>query len=314
MKIAVLEPLGIPYEELKEKVEKAAGPDNEVVCYETREEDTPALIERSQGADMVVLSNFRYGRDVMEKCPDLKYICVAFTGYDHVDMDYCREKGITVSNCAGYSTVAVADLVFGFVIDLYRNIIRCNEVVRESGTKAGLIGPELEGKTFGIIGAGAIGTRVARIAQAFGCRTLAYSRTKKDIDGLEFVGLDTLMAESDIVSVHVPQTKETTGLINSEKIALMKKDAVLINTARGPIVDSQALADALNESRIAGAAVDVFETEPPIDPAHPLLNAKNCIATPHIAFASVQAMYKRADIVCENIKAYLAGSPVNLVK
>ena len=122
------------------------------------------------------------------------------------------------------------------------------------------------------------------------------------------------MAESDIVSVHVPQTKETTGLINSEKIALMKKDAVFINTARGPIVDSQALADALNESRIAGAAVDVFETEPPIDPAHPLLNAKNCIATPHIAFASVQAMYKRADIVCENIKAYLAGSPVNLVK
>ena len=263
---------------------------------------------------MVVLSNFRYGRDVMEKCPDLKYICVAFTGYDHVDMDYCREKGITVSNCAGYSTVAVADLVFGFVIDLYRNIIRCNEVVRESGTKAGLIGPELEGKTFGIIGAGAIGTRVARIAQAFGCRTLAYSRTKKDIDGLEFVDLDTLMTESDIVSVHVPQTKETTGLINSEKIALMKKDAVFINTARGPIVDSQALADALNESRIAGAAVDVFETEPPIDPAHPLLNAKNCIATPHIAFASVQAMYKRADIVCENIKAYLAGSPVNLVK
>jgi phosphoglycerate dehydrogenase-like enzyme len=145
--------------------------------------------------------------------------------------------------------------LFGFVIDLYRNIIRCNEVVRESGTKAGLIGPELEGKTFGIIGAGAIGTRVARIAQAFGCRTLAYSRTKKDIDGLEFVGLDTLMAESDIVSVHVPQTKETTGLINSEKIALMKKDAVFINTARGPIVDSQALADALNESRIAGAAV-----------------------------------------------------------
>ena len=314
MKIAVLEPLGIPYEELKGKVEKAEGPDNEVVCYETREEDTPTLIERSQEADMVVLSNFRYGRDVMEKCPDLKYICVAFTGYDHVDMDYCREKGITVSNCAGYSTVAVADLVFGFVIDLYRNIIRCNEVVRESGTKAGLIGPELEGKTFGIIGAGAIGTRVARIAQAFSCRTLAYSRTKKDIDGLEFVGLDTLMAESDIVSVHVPQTKETTGLINSEEIALMKKDAVFINTARGPIVDSQALADALNESRIAGAAVDVFETEPPIDPAHPLLNAKNCIATPHIAFASVQAMYKRADIVCENIKAYLAGSPVNLVK
>ena len=312
MKIVLLEPLGIPDQVLVDKVTAVCG-DNEIVYYNTRKEDIETLIERSKDADAVVLSNFKYPKEVMEKCPNLKYVCVAFTGFDHVDMEYARERGITVSNCAGYSTSAVADLVFGFVIDLYRNIIKCNEVVRESGTKAGLIGPELEGKKFGIIGAGAIGSRVARIAQAFDCEVYAYSRTKKDIPGVTFVSLEELMSTCDIISLHVPQNSETIGMINAEKIALMKKDAIFINTARGPIVDSQALADALNEGRIAGAAVDVFEKEPPIDPAHPLLNAKNCIATPHVAFASVQAMYKRADIVCANLKAYLAGDPINLV-
>lgn len=312
MKIVLLEPLGIPDEVLVEKVREAAG-DNEVIYYNTRREDTETLIERSRDADAVVLSNFKFSREVMEKCPHLKYICVAFTGYDHVDMDYARERGIAVSNCAGYSTSAVADLVFGFVIDLYRNIIKCNDVVRNGGTKAGLIGPELEGKKFGIIGTGAIGSRVARIANAFGCKVYAYSRTRKNLPDVTFTDLDTLMSTCDIISVHVPQNSETTGMISAEKIALMKNDAVLINTARGPIVDSIALAEALNNGKIAGAAVDVFETEPPIDPDHPLLNARNCIATPHIAFASVQAMYKRADIVCENIRAYLEGNPVNLV-
>lgn len=313
MKLVVLEPLGIPQEALEEKIAVAVGEGIEVVCYKDRKEDVESLIERSKDADAVVLSNFKYPRAVMEHCPNLKYICVAFTGYDHVDMDYCKERGIVVSNCAGYSTVAVADLVFGFVIDLYRNIITCNDVVRKGGTKAGLIGPELEGKKFGIIGAGAIGLRVAKIANAFGCDVYAYSRTKKDVEDVKFVDLDTLLSNCDIVSLHVPQNAQTVGLINEKKIAFMKKDAILINTARGPIVDSQALADALNEGRIAGAAVDVFEVEPPIPEDHPLLHAKNCIATPHIAFASVQAMYKRADIVCDNIKAYLAGKPINIV-
>ncbi len=313
MKIAVLEPLGIPFEALEEKIKSAVGDMAEVVLYKDRKEDIETLVERSKDADIVVLSNFKYPRAVMEKCPKLKYICVAFTGYDHVDMEYCRERGILVSNCAGYSTSAVADLVFGFVIDLYRNIIACNEAVRKGGTKEGLVGPELEGKKFGIIGAGAIGLRVAGIAKAFGCEVYAYSRTKKDIEGVTFTDLDTLLKTCDIISLHVPQNKETIGLINAEKIALMKKDAVFINTARGPIADSAALAEALNEGRIAGAAVDVFETEPPIDPNHPLLKAKNCIATPHVAFASVQAMYKRADTVSANLKAYLEGTPVNLV-
>lgn len=312
MKVVVLEPLGIPFEELEEKI-KAACKGADVVCYKDRREDVKTLIERSKDADAVVLSNFKYPREVMEKCPKLKYICVAFTGYDHVDIDYCRQRGIKVSNCAGYSTAAVADLVFGLVIALYRNIIACNDVVRRGGTKAGLMGPELEGKTFGIIGAGAIGLRTAKIANAFGCKVLAYSRTEKQVEGVQFVSLDELLSKSDIVSLHVPQTPETVGMINAERLGKMKKSAILINTSRGPIVDSSALAKALNDGALAGAAADVFETEPPIAENHPLLKAKNCIATPHIGFASTEAMYKRADIVCENLRAYLAGSPINLV-
>ncbi len=313
MKIALLEPLGIPDETLESMVKDAAGTGNEVVYYNTRKEDIPTLIERSKDCDVVVLSNFKYPRAVMEHCPNLKYICVAFTGYDHVDMEYCRQKGIQVSNCAGYSTVAVADLVFGMVIALYRNLIPCNEVVRKRGTKAGFIGPELEGKKFGIVGAGAIGQRTARIAAAFGCEVLAYNRTPKEISGVTFTDLDTLLQTCDVISLHVPQTPATVGLINKEKIALMKPTALLINTARGPIVDSKALADALNAGQIAGAGIDVFETEPPLEPTHPLLSAKNCICTPHIGFASVEAMYKRANIVCDNLRAYLAGKPINLV-
>ncbi len=313
MKIVILEPLGVLEETALEMLNAAIGDGNELIYYDSRREDTETLVERSKDADAVVLTNFKYPREVMEQCPKLKYICVAFTGCDHVDMAYCQGRGIQVSNCAGYSTSAVADLVFGFVIALCRNILPCNEAVRKGGTKAGLVGPELEGKKFGVIGTGAIGLRVAAIANAFGCEVYAYSRTRKDIPGVSFVGLDDLLQACDIISLHVPQTPSTVGMINADKIALMKPTAYLINTARGPIVDSAALAAALNEGRLAGAAVDVYENEPPIPEDHPLLHAKNCICTPHIAFASHQAMEKRAAIVCENLKAWLMGTPVNLV-
>lgn len=317
MKIAVLEPLGIPEEDLRSLFDQALdriGASNvEVITYSDRKEDEATLIERSADAEIVVLSNIAYPARVMEKNPNLKYVCVAFTGYDHVDMAYCKEQGIKVSNCAGYSTVAVADLVFGLLLDVYRNISILNSQVRHGGTKDGLVGPELEGKRFGVIGAGAIGSRVMRIAAAFGCEVVAYSRTPKDIEGVTFVGLDELLSTSDVISLHVPQTPETTGMIGAEQIALMKPNAVLINCARGPIVDSQALADALNEERIAGAGIDVLEMEPPFPSDHPLLNAKNAIVTPHVAFASREAMQKRAVIVADNVASYIEGAPLNLV-
>lgn len=313
MKLALLEPLGIPQDRLVEMVKEAVDGRMEVVAYDTRVEDVPTLIQRSQDADAVVLSNFPYRKAVMEHCPHLKYIDVAFTGVDHVDIDYCKEKGIAVSNCAGYSTVAVADLVFGMVISLARNLSACDAAVRQGGTKAGLVGFELEGKKFGIIGAGAIGSRVAAIAAAFGCQVYAYSRTPKDLPGVTFTDLDTLISTCDIVSLHVPATPQTHHLINAEKLALMKPTALLINTARGPVVDSQALADALNSGRLAGAGIDVFEMEPPVPADHPLLTAKNVLATPHVAFATAQSMEKRAVLVCDNLKAWLDGKPIHQI-
>ena len=313
MKINFLEPLGISNDRLREIVDNTIGTQHEVTYYSDRNEDPAVLVERCQGADCVVLSNMKFGRDIIEKCPELKMICVAFTGVDLVDIEYCKEKNIRVCNCAGYSTVAVADLVFGFVIDLARNVFPCNEVVREGGTKQGLVGFELEGKKFGVIGAGAIGQRVLKIAQAFGCETYAYNRSPKEIPGVQFVTMEELLKTCDIISVHVPQTKETIGLIGEEQFDMMKDTALFINTARGPIVDSEALAKALNEGQIAGAAVDVFEVEPPVAADHVLFGAKNLIATPHVAFASQQAFEKRAVIVAENIKCWINGNMQNVI-
>ena len=183
----------------------------------------------------------------MERCPNLKMISVAFTGVDHVDMDYCRERGILVSNCAGYSNTAVSELVFGLALSLYRRIIECDRAVRAGKDKTGLVGLELAGKTFGIIGMGAIGTRTAQLAKAFGCRVLGFNRSPKQVEGVRMVELDELLRESDIASLHVPLTEQTRGMIGEREIGLMKPSAILINTARGPVVDSAALAAALKE-------------------------------------------------------------------
>ena len=172
---------------------------------------------------------------------------------------------------------------------------------------------KLEGLTFGVIGTGAIGSRVAAIAQAFGCNVIAYSRTKKDLPGVSYMGLDEVMAKSDIISLHVPQNAETTGMISAEKIGLMKKSAILINCARGPIVDAEALAQALNSGAIAGAGIDVFAAEPPLDPDDPLLHAKNTVCTPHVAFATKESMTLRAEIVFDNLQAWMDGRQKNVI-
>ena len=169
MKIAILEPLGVPTEDLRSRIVNRIGEGHELVFYPDRNDDEATLVARSQGADTVVLSNIPYRRIVMEKCPELKRICVAFTGMDHIDLAYCAERGIEVKNCAGYSTVAVADLVFGLVLSLARNIPACNVVCREQGTKAGLVGFELSGKKFGILGLGAssiVGTFILSVIGA----------------------------------------------------------------------------------------------------------------------------------------------------
>lgn len=313
MKLVIIEPLGVEKEKLLSMAQEALSGRMEIVYYDTRTTDTNELIQRGEDADVIVVSNLSLNGDVIRGCRNLKLLSVAFTGVDHIDMAACRARGITVCNCAGYSTCAVADLVFGLLISLYRNIIPCDSVCRRGGTKDGLVGFELEGKTFGVIGTGAIGLRVAAIAQAFGCRVLAFSRTVKEIHGITYVELDTLLEESDIISLHVPLNDATRGMIGAEEIQKMKKSAVLINTARGPVTDANALSEALKAGRIAGACVDVFENEPPVAADHPLFSAPNTIVTPHIAFATREAMVKRAVTVFENVKLYLKGTPQNVM-
>lgn len=313
MKLVIIEPIGVQTEKLMEMAKESLGNQVEIVAYDTKTTDTKELIHRGKDADIIVVSNLPLNREVILGCEKLKLLSVAFTGIDHIAMDACKEKNVMVCNCAGYSTVAVADLIFGMLISLYRNIIPCDKVCREEGTKDGLIGFELEGKKFGIVGLGAIGSRVAKIAMAFGCEVYAFSRTKKEIPGVTFTDLDTLLETCDVVSLHTPLNESTRGLMNKERIAKMKSNAILINTARGPVVDSNALADALKEGKIAGAGIDVFEIEPPITSDHPLFHTPNTIVTPHIAFASKEALLKRAVIVFENVKKWLENEPQNVM-
>ena len=313
MKMVIIEPLGVEKEKLLGMAADILGSEVEVAYYDTRVSDTETLISRGKGADIILVSNLPMNEAVINGCKNLKMLSVAFTGMDHIAVDACRKNNITVCNCAGYSTAAVADLVFGLLICIYRNIIPCDRAVREKGTKDGLVGFELEGKKFGVVGTGSIGSRVAVIARAFGAEVYAFSRTRKSMDGIAYVDLDTLLSTCDIVSLHVPLTPETRGLINADKLKLMKENAVLINTARGPVVDSDALANALENKEIFAAGIDVFEAEPPIQPTHPLLSAPNVVATPHVAFATKEALEKRGFIVLQNVKQWLNGTPQNVI-
>lgn len=313
MKLVIIEPLGVAEQKILTLATQTLGNQLEIIYYDTRTEDPNELISRGKDADIIAVSNLPLNSEVINGCPSLKMLAVAFTGVDHIALDTCKKNGITVCNCAGYSNAAVADLVFGMIISLYRNIISCNQIVRAGGTKTNLIGFELEGKKFGIIGTGAIGMKVAQIAKAFGCEVYAYSRTPKEDLDIHYTDLDTLLSSCDIISLHVPLNASTQHLINQQKLALIQPHAILINTARGPIVDSQALATALNTGKIAGAGIDVFEMEPPIAQDHPLFHTPNTLVTPHIAFATVEALEKRALIVLDNIKKWLEGNPQNII-
>ena len=317
MKIVVMEPLGVALEKIDALAAPLKEAGHEFVYHTTKEIDQEKLLARVADADIIMLANQPLAADIINGCSNLKMLSVAFTGVDHIDLAACRAKNVLVCNAAGYSTNAVAELTFGLAISVIRNIVSCDARCRSAATKDGLVGFELFGKTFGVVGTGAIGSRVAKIAKAFGCRVLAYSRTTKPELmelGVEFVGLDELLAQSDFVSLHVPLTEATKGMIDADAIGKKKKTAVLLNTARGPVVDSAALAEALNADRLAGAGIDVFENEPPIAEEHPLCHAKNTVLTPHVAFASKEALEARADIVFANLWKYFAGEPQNVVK
>lgn len=314
MKIVLLEPLGVS----KEKIEKLAEPfvkaGHEFTPYYTLAADEAEQLERVKDADVIIMANHPLTAGVIEQCENLKYISVAFVGIDHIGKDACLAKGISISNAAGYCDDAVAELSIGLALDCLRNISAVDDVIRRGGTKDGLVGHELRGRTVGVIGTGRIGQSAARLFKAFGCQLLGYSRTVRseaEAEGIRYVSLDELLAQSDIVTVHTPLTDETKNLLSKEKIALMKETAILINTSRGPVVDNTALAEALNEGRLAGAGIDVFDGEPPLAEDYPLLHAKNAVCTPHVGFAAIESIDRRAEIVFDNVAKWMEGTVQN---
>ena len=275
---------------------------------------------RARDADAVFTNKVVVDAVLMERLPRLRYIGVLATGYNVVDVAAARERGIVVTNIPAYSTPSVAQHTFALLLELTNRAALHADAVRAgewcaakdfSFTKSPLV--ELAGKTFGIIGWGAIGRRVANIARAFGMNVAVHTRTRFDNAETPWLELHDLLAQSDIVSLHCPLTPQTQHLINAERLALMKPSAFLLNTGRGPLLDEQAVADALNSNRLTGLGADVLSTEPP-KPDNPLLTAKNTVITPHIAWATLAARQRLLDIAVHNLKSFFAGAPVNQVR
>ena len=305
MKIVAVEPIGISAERAQEIRQNLADKGHEFVWYADRKEDPATLVERMKDAEVVMISNIPLREEVLSQCPKLQFLNVAFTGLDHIDMDYCATHNILVKNASGYATEAVAELAIGLMIDVLRKITNLDGSIRQGGVRGAFLGRELRGKTVGIVGTGAIGTRTAELLKAFGCRVIAWSRTHKPEVmnlGVAYVTLEGLMRDSDIISLHVPLNDETKHLIGKEMLSLCKPTAILVNTARGNVVDMEALADSLRNGKIAGAGIDVYEKEPPLQQDHPLLNAPNCVCVPHVGYATREAFDDRIDIILGNLE------------
>lgn len=317
LKITVLEPLGVEKEKLEEIAKPLRDKGYELEVFEEKTEDKEELKERVEDTNILVIANSPLEGEVIKAAKKLEMLSVAFTGVDHVDLKAAKERDVLVSNAAGYSTPAVVELTFGLMIDVLRNVVPLDKITRASGTKEGFRQRELKGRTLGILGTGDIGNDVAKVALAFGMEVIAFSRTEveelKDL-GVDYVSMEGVFKKSDIVTVHLPLNEATEGIVSKEYLDMMGEDSILVNAARGPIIDNTALAKKLNNEEISGAGIDVFDMEPPIPSDYPLLDAKNTVLTPHIAYASEEAMVRRAKIVFKNIERYVEGDPQNVIK
>jgi glycerate dehydrogenase len=292
----------------------------DLIVYDRTSADK--VVERCKDAGIILTNKTSITRDMISQLSLLQFISVLATGYNIVDVVAAKEKGIIVSNVPGYGTASVVQLTFSMILEHYNQVSLHSQAARAgdwvnskdfSFTKTPL--HELGDKTIGIIGFGSIGKQVSDLANAFGMQTLAYSRTRSNQGSrpnFKWVELNTLLSESDVITIHCPLTDETKGMINKSTLALMKKTAFLVNTARGPIVNENDLAESLNLGTIAGAAVDVLSKEPP-EKDNPLLTAKNCIITPHIAWATVEARERLMQGTIKNVRSFVEGKPVNVV-
>ncbi len=292
----------------------------EVTVYDRTPEQS-MIISRIGQADIITTNKVPIDAAVLDACPSVKLICCLSTGYNVVDIHAAKKRGIPVCNVPAYSTAAVSQFTFALLLELCHRIGHHDEAVHGGRWAAcpdfcfwDTPQMELAGKTIGIIGFGRIGRAVGRIARAMGMEVLAYSRSISP-EGKEigtYVDLDTLLRQSDIVSLHCPLFPETEGLINAEAIEKMKNGAILLNTSRGPVIDETAVANALHTGKLRGAAMDVVSEEP-INPNNPLLTAPNCILTPHMAWAPVETRQRILDTTIQSINGFLTGTPVNVV-
>ena len=277
------------------------------------------VAEAIADADMVIVNKTRLDPYTLRLAKNLKYIGLFATGYNNIDIDFCRAHGITVCNAGSYSTMAVAQQTFALILEFYNHTAQYNQYVQDglwkrSPTFSPFVYPlnELYGKTLGIVGLGTIGTAVARIALSFGMKVIAYNRRPREVDGVRMVSFDTLLAESDIVTVHCPLNEDSADLFNQSTFAKMKPGALFVNTARGGVVVEEDLRNALLSGHLGGACIDVLRVEP-MEEECVLMGVPNCIMTPHIAWAPLETRERLMGIVAENIRAFLSGEPENVV-
>lgn len=289
------------------------------VTYYDRTATETETVERIGSAEIVILNKTPITETVLSQCPGIRLICILATGYNVVDCEAAARRNIPVCNVPGYGTDSVAQFTFALLLELCHQIGHHSTVVHQGKWSScpnfcfwDTPQMELAGKTMGIIGYGSIGQAVAKIARAFGMKVQAYSRTQRPEYVEDYTDLDSLLRSSDIISLHCPLFPETKGMINADAIAKMKDGAILLNTARGPLIDEAAVADALRTSKLRGAAMDVVSQEP-IPETSPLLGAPNCIITPHMAWAPIEARQRILDITVESIRAFLNGTPKNAV-
>lgn len=277
------------------------------------------VAEAIADADMVVCNKTLLDESTLRLAKKLKYIGLFATGYNNIDIDYCKKRGITVCNAGSYSTNAVAQHTFALILEHFNNTANYNKYVKDglwkrSKTFSPFVYPlnELAGKTLGIVGFGNIGRAVAKIGSAFGMRVIAYNRSEKSADGVEFVSFDELLRKSDVVSAHCPLNSESENMFDKKAFAKMKRGALFVNTARGGVMDEQDLYGALESGHLGGAAIDTLKVEP-MEENCILMDAKNCVMTPHIAWAPVETRVRLMNIVADNIRRYLDGMPINKI-
>lgn len=289
----------------------------ELVIYSlTKPEE---MVEHIGDADIVLCNKTHLGRENLGQCRNLKYIGLFATGYNNIDTEYARELGITVCNAGSYSTDAVAQHTFALILDYCGRIKEYDRFVKADGwKKSDVFSPfiyrmrELAGMTIGIVGYGSIGKKVADIAKAFGMKVLAYNRSEKTDEGVEFVDFDTLISTADIVTVHCPLNSQSDKLFDYDTFRKFKKDSLFVNTARGGVMNEADLARALEDGIVGAAAIDVLTTEP-MDAENPLCDAPNITITPHVAWAPLETRKRLLDIVCDNIACFMEGTSVNVV-